>query len=133
MEPLFFPEDEQYLLPQELHPPTKDLGSIADLDLETGRRGWNTSGAGEGEDKDKPAGGGDGGGGGDDEEEEIEIEHQRQRREEALPYDRHSVHVVTQYYIPDDPSRAREVWTSCLEACLCGGGWTVLGAMPFSP
>ena len=28
---------------------------------------------------------------------------------QQLPYDRHSVHVVTQYYVPGDPQRAREV------------------------
>ena len=105
MEPLFFPEDEQSLLPQELHPRQNDLALATDL--ETGRDGRNAEGFGA--DENKPTGGGDGSGrsrGGGSEE---EIKHDRKRRGKA-PYDRHSVHVVTQYYIPDDPSRAREVW-----------------------
>ncbi|CAM9740156.1 unnamed protein product, partial [Scytosiphon promiscuus] len=39
--------------------------------------------------------------------------HQTKRLEHNLTYDDHSVHVVTQYYVPEDPRRAREI-----DACL---------------
>lgn len=105
MEPLLFPEDEQSLLPQELYPAQYGLDSTADL--QTGRGERSTEGLAEGEAT--PTGGGDSGdGGGRGGEEQIEIGRERQRRG-IVPYDSHSVHVVTQYYIPDDPSRAREV------------------------
>lgn len=106
MEPLFFPEDEQALLPQELHPTPNGIGSISITNLETGRRGSNTEGLG----GDKPTGGGDGGGRGG-EEKGFGIKRKHQRRGN-FPYDRHSLHVVTQYYMPGDPSRAREVRAS---------------------
>ncbi|CAM9959572.1 unnamed protein product [Ectocarpus sp. 12 AP-2014] len=36
---------------------------------------------------------------------ELHTKHQEHHR----PYDRHSVHMITQYYVPDDPRRAREI------------------------
>eukprot|EP00903_Cladosiphon_okamuranus_P014127 g13129.t1 len=105
MEPLFFPEDEQSLLPQELHAPQNDFVSI--VGQQTARGGRRTEGLVEGEDK--PGGGVYGDGGGRGSEGDVEIEQERQRRGKVPPYDHHSVHVVTQYYIPDDPSRAREI------------------------
>ena len=103
MEPLFLPEDELFLLPKELHPPIEDFGLTTSL--ETGRGGRNTKDSEQG--KDKPIGGGDTVGRGSEEE----IGRQVQRRGK-LQYDRHSVHVVTQYYVPENLVRAREVWPS---------------------
>lgn len=103
IEPLFFPEDEAALLPRELHAPSRDYGSRSTFHKE--RRGHNsaTSFPGVG----KAAGYGTNGGGGGRAD---GGKHQRQQQQQQqLPYDRHSVHVVTQYYIPEDPHRAREV------------------------
>ncbi|CAM9749410.1 unnamed protein product, partial [Ectocarpus sp. 6 AP-2014] len=36
---------------------------------------------------------------------ELHTKHQEHHR----PYDRHSVHMITQYYVPEDPHRAREI------------------------
>ena len=36
-------------------------------------------------------------------------EHRQGHQLRQLPYDHHSVHLVTQYYVPEDPRRAREV------------------------
>lgn len=45
---------------------------------------------------------------------ELHTKHQ----EHHQPYDRHSVHMITQYYVPDDPRRAREVGlTDAIAAC----------------
>lgn len=107
MEPLFFPEDEQSLLPHELHPAQEDFDSTSNP--EAGRVEQYNEGSGE--DKDRPIGGGGGGDHGGGSGGQDEIQHHGQRRGK-LEYDRHSVHVVTQYYIPDDPSRAREVRTN---------------------
>lgn len=100
MEPLFLPEDEQSLLPQELHPAVRDLSATTNLG--TGLGGRNTQELGQ--DKDKPIGGGGAGDHGGEEEFK-----RRGQVRGKLEYDRHSVHVVTQYYVPDDHRRAREV------------------------
>lgn len=105
MEPIFFPGDERVLLPPELHLPPKSMDSTSNLEARRRQRDAKVAG----EDKDVPSAGVDGGGsgvGGGGGEQEIE---RRGERRGKLPYDRHSLHVVTQYYIPDDPSRAREV------------------------
>lgn len=92
MEPLFLPEDEESLLPKELHAwsGNHDLNGNLHVDDavagETSNRSTN--------------------GGGDISE--INARHQLQQQRQLL-YDLHSVHVVTQYYVPKDPQRAREV------------------------
>lgn len=105
IEPLFFPEDEEALLPKELHMPlpSREYGSHPTSHNE--RRGQNGDAPG----NHNTNIGGDSGGRAE------ETKHQRQQQ---LPYDRHSVHVVTQYYVPDDPRRAREVCAACMLAGL---------------
>lgn len=115
IEPLFYPEDEQSLLPQELHPPRRDLGSMTNL--ETGRHRRSMEGFGQ----EEPTGG-RGGGDGEEEDSDCDITCQHQEQEKLLLYDRHSVfHVVTQYYTPEDPSRAREVRAIKLHECRWAG------------
>lgn len=108
MEPLFFPEDEAALLPPELHVPSREKRSPPrSHDERRGQSAANVSGRGsdaghEHETSSRSTIGGDGDDGG-------RAEEGKRRRQQQLAYDRHSVHVVTQYYIPEDPRRAREV------------------------
>ncbi len=106
MEPLFLPEDEESLLPKELHAWSGNHGlngvdhvgtdTDADGGLESSNRSTNN------------------GGDSSENKERHQLRQspptsQQQQQQQHLPYDRHSVHVVTQYYVPEDPHRAREV------------------------
>lgn len=124
MEPLFFPEDEAALLPPELRVPSRDYRSTPTSHdqrrdqsaAEHPGRGNDSDTSHEYEAPSHGTIGGGGGGGGSGRAEERK----RERPQQQLPYDRHSVHVVTQYYIPEDSRRAREVGVCgvCLDASL---------------
>lgn len=105
MEPPFSLQDERALLPPELHTPAHSLetppgpGTPADslhrLEPQAKDIVENLSSAREGE--------------GEVEESRRVSGRHHYRRQPTEEYDRHSVHVVTQYYAPADTRRAREV------------------------
>lgn len=93
MEPVF--RDESTQLPQEIHP---SLYSKPTLETQRGRNtAVGSGGDGSGSNSDNPSG--------SDGSSAQNMTHQLHHQE----YSRYSVHLVTQYYVPEDPRRALEV------------------------